>query len=224
MRALILVFAVVSCAAETSSPALEPERTLEATPDDIPSSSSSGGGGTPANLCEEAPSASAVGCPQLQTANGRYCSDYRTSPTSAGKCLAPLTTGTMAATVGAKAFTAALVGARRLSNGALEIAGFSAPSPESSDPNVPGAALRLTISGGVVGTGTCGSLGFTETGAPAVWFSFADVGTCSYELTDDGNTSGIVTGTFTATIRESSLSDAPSREITGGTFSVTLSK
>jgi hypothetical protein len=80
------------------------------------------------------------------------------------------------------------------------------------------------IYGGVVGTGTCGSLAFTETSALPVWFSFADIGTCSYELTDDGSTSGIVTGTFTATIRESSLPDAASREITGGTFSVALSK
>ncbi|MGF2075746.1 hypothetical protein, partial [Enterococcus casseliflavus] len=76
------------------------------------------------------------------------------------------------------------------------------------------------IGGPGTGTGKCYSLGYTETRVGPVWFSFGDIGACTFEITDDGGTSGIVTGTFIATLGQSG---APSREVTGGTFSVTLS-
>lgn len=212
MRSLIVALVFVGCTAEESSPPSEEPRPREATPEDIPSRNSSGG--TPANICGGATSASAVGCNLVDIENGHYCSDYRVSPRMPGKCLAPLTTGTMSATIDGETFSATKVGARRLAEDIVEIAGFADGTE----------ALRLTI-GGPTGTkANCYSLGFTETRVGPVWASWAGSGTCTFELTDDGSTSGIVTGTFTATIRESALADAPSRDVAAGTFSVTLSK
>lgn len=225
MRSVLVPFAaafvvgLTACAAEESPrDQTEPPPREQSSQDRPPNVSP--GGGTPSNLCGEAPSGSAVGCGLLDVANGRYCSDYRTSPSSAGKCLAPVTTGTMTATIGGSSFAAALVGARRLSPDLIEIAGLSAPNASSSEPSEPGEGLRIII--GTTASGSCYSVGFTETRTGPVWFVFADAGTCTYELTDDGTT-GTVTGTFVATLRQSALADAPSRDVTGGAFSVKLS-
>jgi hypothetical protein len=214
--AVVFVAVVPACAADESSTPESQAPPREATPDDIPNQSSSNGG-TPANECGGATSASAVGCGLLDVDGGKYCSDYRTSPSMPGKCLAPLTNGTMTAAIDAVAFEATLVGARHLASDVIEIAGFSAPADTSSEP---GEGIRVTI--GEIASGSCYSLGFTETRVGPVWFSFANVGSCTFELTDDGKTSGIVTGTFAATVRQSALADASSRNV-NGSFSVKLS-
>jgi hypothetical protein len=217
--ALVLTAIVPACASEESKTTDDATPPREATPEDLPPNKSPGGG-TPPNECGATFSGSAVGCGLLDVAGGKYCSDYRASPSSAGQCLAPFTSGTMTATIEGAAFDATLVGARLLSTDTIEIAGFSAPNASSSEATEPGEGLRLTV--GATTSGKCWSLGFTETRVGPVWFSFADVGSCTFELSDTGGSSGTVTGTFAATLRQSSATDAPSRNVTGS-FSVKLS-